>query len=62
MASFFGRREGDFEPLVPQILLDFAEILNKGSLPVRETQCLKIGSKLPPGAASKVYQKFSHIL
>ena len=24
--------------------------------------CAQIGSKLPPGAASKVYQKFSHIL
>ena len=37
-----GRGEGVFEPLLPQILFDFAEILNRGSFPVRETQCFKV--------------------
>ena len=40
-----GEGGGSFEPLLPQILFEFAEILNRGSLPVRETQCLKNSSK-----------------
>ena len=39
------KRGAAFEPLLPQILFYFAEILNRGSFPVRETQCLKNPSK-----------------
>ena len=44
---FFGREEGGegFEPLLPQTLFDFAEVLHRGTLPVRETQGLKNPSK-----------------
>ena len=53
MAPFFGKGGGGgggFEPLLPQMLFDFAEIaeiLNRGSLllPVRKTHCLKHPSK-----------------
>ena len=34
-----------FEPLLLQILLDFAEIFNRGSLSVQETHCLKNSPK-----------------
>ena len=44
MAPFFRRGEG-FEHLLPQIFFGFAETLNRGSLPVKETQCLKNPSK-----------------
>ena len=39
------KRGAAFEPLLPQILFDSAEILKRGSLPVRETQCLNNPSK-----------------
>ena len=51
VAPFFRRRGeglegwGWFEPFLPQILFNSAEILNRGSPPVRETQCLKNASK-----------------
>ena len=37
MTRFCGR----FGPLLPQILFDLTEILNRGSLSIRQTQCLK---------------------
>ena len=39
------QRKGRLEALLPQILFDIFEILNRGSLPVREAQCLKNPSK-----------------
>ena len=47
MAPFFWKGGGGegFEPLLPQALFDFAEVLHRGTLPVRETQGLKNPSK-----------------
>ena len=36
---------GILGPLLPKILFDLAEILTRGSLPIRQTQCLKNPSK-----------------
>ena len=44
MTSFFwgGGEWGEgFGLLIPQILFDLAEILTRGSFPIRQTQCLK---------------------
>ena len=37
--------EGMFGPLLPKILFDLSEVLNRDSLPTRQTQCLKNPSK-----------------